>query len=607
MSGITVQLVFAFIGTRVPYFIPEATTAASSPARSPFGNAPSVSFNAPAPSSLRADSTGTSPSLPCILTNQFTAHRLLSRLAKSLEPSLQATATAEDATTEFTRPSPTFSSPFHKPPTFELFDYASLNPLEDKAVLHDEQVLLVLCDTATTTQLVEVLQLEWLEVYSGVHHPHHHSRSSSTLALPHKTDMAVCTTEEKLRNVVHAQQALCKPVALHLSLLAKELASREATLATQKEQLSQLRSSITAVVATAGSFTRSGSDYASSQMSPDRAASFPLLAELEPSLALELARSTTDSAHLQKVEAPLAFCDARLRAVETLLQRAAKHRVKLLELAAGERATEEAFESGPVSRACAEYLERAEQDRSAAEAIITDYQVEMTRQLKVVRQLITYITQVRRLLSKAKHDMGVVELILSRLSLTGLRPRLMEEAEALLCRRVILRRAARRQMLLLQETEFVGLQQDLETFSQRTEVQKVLPEKVRWYLRAPLPTLLPEEDPVATLLDHALIDREEDEAQELVEKTRVCTADSSDPAKNALQISKVLLPVERLTRSLEEARASVAQYKSRVEELEEKLKMYEAADALSSSLLQDSVVKSSSMETQAGGASGKES
>ncbi|CAC9552180.1 conserved hypothetical protein [Leishmania infantum JPCM5] len=603
MSGITVQLVFAFVGTRVPYFMLESATAASSPARSPFGNASLVSFNAAAQPTLRADSARTSPHLtPCIPTNLFTAQGLLSHLAKALEPSLHAAAAPEAATTESASLSPTVPLPFHKPPVFELFDYASLDPLEGSAALHDEQVLLVLCDIATTAQLVEALQLEWLEVYSGAHHPHHRSCSASTLEPAHTTDMAVCTTEEKLRNVAHAQQALCKPVGLHLSLLSKELLSREATLTAQKEQLAQMRSCAAAGTAPAAApATAIGGDGVSTPMLYGRAASFPLLVELEPSLASEPALSATDATHLQKLEAPLALCEARVRAVESLMQRAAKHHAKLLELAASERATEEAFQSGNVSRACAEYLERTEQDRSAAEAIIADYQVEMTRQVKVVRQLVAYITQVRRLVSKAKYEMGVVELILSRLSLTSLRPRLMEEAEALLRRRVILRRAARRQMLLLQETEFVELQQDLESFSQRMEVQKVLPEKVRWYLRAPLPSLMPEEDPVATLLDHALIDREEDEAQELVEKTRVHMTDSLDPAKNALQITEALLPVERLARRLEEARASAAQYKSRVEELEERLKMYETAEALSPPPLQDSVVKSLSTERPAEG------
>ncbi|CAG9584034.1 conserved hypothetical protein [Leishmania major strain Friedlin] len=602
MSGITVQLVFAFVGTRVPYFMPESATAASSPARSPFGNASSVSFNAAAQPTLRADSARTSPRLtPCIPTNLFTAHGLLSHLAKALEPSLHAAANPEAATAESASLSPTAPLPFHKPPVFELFDYASLDPLEGSAALRDEQVLLVLCDIATTAQLVEALQLEWLEVYSGVHHPHHRSCSASTPEPAHTTDMAVCTTEEKLRNVAHAQQALCKPVGLHLSLLRKELLSREATLAAQKEQLAQMRSCTTEGTAPAAPATASGSDGLSTPMLSGRAASFPLLVELEPSLSSEPAPSATDATHLQKLEAPLALCEARVRAVESLMQRAAKHHTKLLGLAASERATEEAFQRGNVSRACAEYLEHTEQDRSAAEAIIADYQVEMTRQVKVVRQLIAYITQVRKLASKAKYEMGVVELILSRLSLTSLRPRLMKEAEALLRRRVILRRAARRQMLLLQETEFVKLQQDLESFSQRMEVQKVLPEKVRWYLRAPLPSLMPEEDPVATLLDHALIDREEDEAQELVEKTRVYTADSSDPEKNALQITEALLPVERLARRLEEARASAAQYKSRVEELEERLKLYETAEALSPPPLQDSAVKSPSTERPAEG------
>lgn len=600
MSGITVQLVFAFVGTRVPYFMPESTTAANSPARSPFGNASSVSFNTAAQGTLRADSARTSPHLaPCIPANVFTAQGLLSHLAKALEPSLHAAATPEATTTDSASLSPTVPLLFHKPPVFELFDYASLDPLEGSAVLHDEQVLLVLCDIATTAQLVEALQLEWLEVYSGAHHPHHHSSSTSTLQPAHTTDMAVCTTEEKLRNVAHAQQALCKPVGLHLSLLRRELLARGATLAAQKEQLGQMRSCTAAGTGIAASSTASGSDGVSTPMLSGRAASFPLLVELEPSLASEPALRATDATHLQKLEAPLALCEARVRAIESLMQRAEKHHTKLLELAASESATEEVFQSGNVSRACAEYLERTEQDRSAAEAIIADYQVEMTRQLKVVRQLVAYITQVRRLVSKAKYEMGVVELILSRLSLTSLRPRLMEEAEALLRRRVIVRRAARRQMLLLQETEFVELQQDLESFSQRMEVQKVLPEKVRWYLRAPLPSLLPEEDPVATLLDHALIDREEDEAQELVEKTRVYTADSSDPATNALQITKALLPVERLARRLEEARASAAQYKSRVEELEERLKMYETAEALSPPPLQESVVKSPSTEKPA--------
>ncbi|KAG5489653.1 hypothetical protein GH5_00531 [Leishmania sp. Ghana 2012 LV757] len=605
MNGITVQLVFAFVGTRVPYFMPETTTTASSPVHSPFGNAPPVSFNAAIQSSVRADSTKTSPNMaPCPPPNLFTAQGLLNRLAKSLEPPPYTVATSESATIESASSSPTVPPPSHKPPVFELFDYASLDPLESTAVLYDEQVLLVLCDIATTAQLVEALQLKWLEVYSGAHHPHHHNRPAPTLALAPTTDMAVCTTEEKLRNVAHAQQALCKPVALHLSLLKKELVSREVTLAALKEQLSQLRSFASASNSTVASSAEGGGDCASSPTLPDRVASFPLLMELEPSLASEPAPCAADAVHLQKVEAPLALCEARVRAVETLMQRAAKHHTKLLELTAGERATEEAFESGEVSRACAEYLERAEQDRSTAEAIIAGYQVEMSRQLKVVRQLVAYTTQVRRLVSKAKYDMSVVDLILSRLLLTGLRPRLMEEAEALLCRRVILRRAARRQMLLLQETEFVDLHQDLEAFSQRTEVQKVLPEKVRWYLRAPLPSLMPEEDPVATLLDHALIDRDKDEAQELVEKTRVLyTADPSDPAKNALRITEALLPVERLARRLEEARASAAQYKSRMEELEEKLKVYEVAGALSSPQLQDSVVKSPSTESPGEGAS----
>ncbi|KAG5464335.1 hypothetical protein LSCM1_00517 [Leishmania martiniquensis] len=605
MSGITVQLVFAFVGTRVPYFMPETTTTASSPVGSPFGNVPPVSFNTAIQSSVRADSTKTSPNLaPYAPPNLFTAQGLLSRLAKSLELPTHTAATCEFATIESASSSPTVPPPSHKPPTFELFDYASLDPLESTAVLCDEQVLLVLCDMTTTAQLVEALQLKWLEVYSGAHYPHHHNRPAPPLALAPTTEMAVCTTEEKLRNVAHAQHALCKPVALHLSLLKKELVSREATLAALKEQLSQLRSVAAAGCSASAAPTGDESDSGSSPMLPGRAASFSLLTELEPSLASEPAQSAAEAVHLQKVEAPLALCEARVRAVETLMHRAAKHHAKLLELAAGERATEEAFGSGEVSRACAEYLERAEQDRCTAEAIITHYQVEMTRQLKVVRQLVAYTTQVRRLVSKAKYDMGVVDLILSRLLLTGLRPRLMEEAESLLRRRVILRRAARRQMLLLQETEFVDLQHDLESFSQRTEVQKVLPEKVRWYLRAPLPSLMPEEDPVATLLDHALIDREEDEAQELLEKTRILyTTDYSDPAKNALQITEALFPVQRLVRRLEEARASAIQYKSRMEELEEKLKRYEAAEALSPGELQESAVKSTSTGSPGEGAS----
>ncbi|GET93584.1 hypothetical protein, conserved [Leishmania tarentolae] len=593
MNGITVQLVFALVGTRVPYFMLESTTPSSSLVRLSFGNTSSVSFNAASQPTLRADSARTSPHLtPCIPSSVFTAQGLLSHLAKALEPSAHVATTAEAAATECTSLSPTAPLPFHKPPVIELFDYATLDPLESTAALRDEQVLLVLCDIHTTAQLVEALQLEWLEVYSGAHHPHSHSCSISTLEPVHKTDMAVCTTEEKLRNVAHAQQALRKPVGLHLALLRKELRLRESTLTAQKEKLSQMRACTTATTVTASPSMASRKDSVSAPALPGRTGSFPLLVELEPSLTSEPSLSATDVTHLQKLEASLVFCEARVRSVDSLMQRAAKHHSKLLELVSSEHEIQEAFQSGSVSRSCAEYLERTEQDRSAAEAIIADYQVEMTRQLKVVRQLVAYITQVRRLVNKAKYEMEVVDLILSRLSLTNLRPQLMEEAEALLRRRVILRRAARRQMLLLQETEFIELQQDLESFAKRTEVQKVLPEKVRWYLRAPFPSLMPEEDPVATLLDHALIDREEDEAQELVEKTRVYTPDSSDPKQNALQITQALLPLEKLARRLEEARATTAQYQNRVKELEARLKLYETAEELSPPPLHNGVADS---------------
>ncbi|KAK7200568.1 hypothetical protein NESM_000112700 [Novymonas esmeraldas] len=570
MQSIMVQLVFAFVGVRVPYFMPAVPGAPV------------------APLSARGASTNTSPRRTSTAApNVFTVQELLSRLEKVAEPAVQPAAAqdAAPAAADAASPpsSPAAPPPMHRSPLLELFDYASLSPLDGTAVLCNEQVLLVLCTVPTTTRLVEALQLEWLEVYSGAHRPNR--PASAIAAAAHDGDLAVCTTEEKLRNVVHALRALSQPVAMHLQLLSDELAARETALAAQKEEMARLRPLTAASVGGGG-----GGDSGASSSAAERATSLPLLEELEPGLALDPTSSAGDAVHTKELKVPLALCEVRVLAVDALLQRAAKHHRKLMDLAERERGTESAFRDGGVSRALAEYLERGEQDRAVADSIIAAHQVEMTRQLKAVRHLVAYITQVRGLVSKAKYNMGAVALVLSRLSLAGLRPRLLEEAEALLHRRVILRRAARRQLLLLQETECVELRDDLEAFSQRKEVQKALPDKVRWYLRAPLPDLQPAEDPVATRLDHALIDRDEDEAQELVESTRLPNPiESTNPAENAQHIVTTLLPVAKLSQRLASAHASVERYKIRVQELEERLSRYETTAGTSSPPLPGSV------------------
>ncbi|KPA81551.1 hypothetical protein ABB37_03895 [Leptomonas pyrrhocoris] len=603
MSDITVQLIFAFVGTRVPYHLCEPVTAAAavtgSPLRSPFGNATtsSTSFNATAQSSLRVQSVNSSPNLvPSAPRTHFTAQQLLTRLAAIAKPLPHATPqpAADDASAQpsceesITPPS---SAVTHKAPLLELFDYTTMSPLDGAAVLLDEDVLLVLCDADTSVVLVEALQLEWLEAYSGTHRPHQLTRPLTPFTPTSATEMAVCTTEERLRNVAHARLALCKPLPLHRQLLEREFAECMTALANQRKHLQQLKSSSdsfpslnTTTVAAAGGAVESTVLSASTSGMAER---FPLLTELEPSLTSLLA-SDGDGAHGVSIDNSPLMCDTQLAAKETLLIRIAKQLTKLLQLVAEEEDHENSFAAGEHTQALQAFLASAEQDRDTAEAIVKTYQAEMTRQLKCVRFLVAHVTHLRNIVKNTRREIGAIELVLNRLSMILERPRLLEQAEALLRRRVILRRAARRQLLLLQETEYGDLQRDLNEFSHLREVQKVLPPKVRWYLRAPLPSLHPVEDVVATLLDHALIDRDVDEAQELVERTRFApplAPSSTNAGQTPQQINDALLPVERLLRRAEKAEAEAAAYKTRVAELELRVKEYESVkDASSKSM-----------------------
>lgn len=605
MSGITVQLVFALVGTRVPYHMCEPTTvnATGSPLRSPYNVtiATSTSFSAAAQSSLRTHSANSSPSLgPSACEAAFTAQQLLTRLAEIAEPLQEIRQPSPDDAVAAAASSPALpsASATHKAPLLELLDYETMAPLESTAALHDEMVLLVLCDPQTSVELVEALQLEWLEAYSGAHRPHLTSRPSASFTPASATEMAVCTTEERLRNVAHARLALCKPAPLHMRLLEKEAAECTMTLASQVDHLHSLKLSAEAVPSADAATPLTtppgteGSSAVHGTTTLGVAERFPLLVELEPSLASELA-SDSDSAHAASNEGSLLMCETQLSAKQTLVCRITKQLAKLTQLAAAEEEKERAFAASGDAQALQAYVEGTEQDRNAAEEIVKVFQAEMMRQLKSVRLLVAHVTHLRNVVKKTRREMGAIDLVLTRLAMTLLRPRLLEQAEALLRRRVILRRAARRQLLLLQETEYGDLQRDLSDFSQLREVQQVLPPKVRWYLRAPLPSLHPVEDVVATLLDHALIDRDVDAAQELVERTRVALpphvasslSTELDAAQTAQEITDALLPVERLVRRAEKAEADAAAYKVRVEELEQRVREYEAGkDASSKSL-----------------------
>ncbi|KPI88986.1 hypothetical protein ABL78_1870 [Leptomonas seymouri] len=590
MCVITVQLVFAFVGTRVPYQLCESPAGVGcSPTPSPFGSTTmSNSFSATAQSSLRVQSANSSASLgPSAPKFHFTAQQLFTRLAAIAE-SLQCTrqsppseAPAQPSSGEPT--SPSSAAVMHKTPLLEFFNYETLSPLDGTAVLADEDVLLVWCDAQISVELVEALQLEWLEAYSGIHKPHHAARPLTTFTPTSATEMAVCTTEERLRNVAHARLALCKTVPLHMHLLEEEFAECKAALAKQRKHLLDLKlsadtfASFNATASTTDEGAAASAVFSASTAGvADR---FPLLAELEPSLTSTLSPDAVNF-HSTSNESSLLMCGSQLASKQTVVMRISKQLSKLQQLSLEEEEKQKRFATGEHARALQLFLGSAEQDRGTAEAIVQRYQAEMLRQLKCVRFLVAHVTLLRNLVKKARREMAAIDLVLNRLSSSLELPRLLEQAEVLLRRRVVLRRAARRMQLLLQETEYSNLQRDLHDFSQRREVQDVLSPKVWWYLRAPLPSILPAEDVVATLLDHALIDRNVDEAQELVERIRCVslhTASSTDAAQSMHGITDSLLPVERLLRRAEEAEAKAAAYKAQVEELELKVREYEAA------------------------------
>lgn len=393
--------------------------------------------------------------------------------------------------------------------------------------------------------------------------------------------MAVCTTEERLRNVAHAQMALCKPVPLHMKLLEQEFTTLANTLTALAGHLQELKAADASEVqrdgvaeaAESGVFRTTASGVAER---------FPLLVDLEPSLASVLT-ADTESAHGANSEVSLHMCAQQLSVKEALLARVTKQLAKLKQLAFDEQQRGRDFSEGEPMQALLAHLQSAEQARDEAEEIVKCFQAEMARQLKSVRFIVAHITHLRSIVKKAAREVGAIELVLTGLSMQLQRPQLLERAEALLRRRVVLRRAARRQLLLLQETEYADLQRDLHAFNQLSEVQKVLPAKVRWYLRAPLPSLQPAEDVVATLLDQALIDREVDAAQELVERTTIATPHLSiDAAEATQQLTDALLPVERLVRRAESAEAEAAACKARIAELEAKVKELEATKEASS-------------------------
>jgi hypothetical protein len=614
MSGITVQLIFAFVGTRVPYHMCESAGSGLpvSPLRSSFHNmAAATSFSTIAQSSLRVQSANSPLSLgPAAQPRaQYTTQQLLTRLAAIVALSQRAHQTSSEQHTTAAHPSsndvepssPLPSAPpsggvaAHKAPLLELFDYDTMTPLDNTVLLKDADVLLVLCDPPTSVELVEALQLEWLEAYSGTHRPQQSSRPFASSTLSNATDMAVCTTEERLHNVARARFALCRPVPLHMQLLEKELSDCTATLAGQVEHLQSLKA--------AGGARREGAaeGFVFGATASEVAERFPLLVELEPSLASVLVSDTGNTCSTNN-EGSLLVCERQLSSKEVLVTRMTKQLEKLKELAREEEEKENSFAAGDHAQALQSYVDGAEQDRALAEEIMRSFQAEMMRQLGNVRFLVAHITHLRNNVKKARREMVAVEMVLTRFSSTLQLPQVLEEAEALLRRRVVLRRAARRQLLLLQETEYVDLQRDLRDFTQRREVQKALPPKVRWYLHAPLPSLQPVDDAVATLLDHALIDRDVDEAQELVERTSVVALHDatqtstaslqllSDVGQAAEVIAQTLLPVERLVQRAKAAEAEAAALRIRVAELEHKVQEYEGAQKEASPKLPGAVV-----------------
>lgn len=597
--GIKVQLVFGLLGTRVPCWLvshriddspkllaasaSSATTAGSSGSTS--GAVGNAAVSAPL---LRM---AAAPPLPwpspkrLPASSVFTVGLLAAELARTMVQSESAMLpsglfhTATDPVETTGMPALETETASHRPlakvPPFEIFSFTGLTPLDAAAPLQDGDVLLVFCSIDAAASLTEALQLRWLERHSAAYVSH--GALSDEKA---DGELLVCTLEEKLSNVQKAYTALGNPLEMHRQLAEKEWV----------DVVAKARACRGHIETTRGAVSPTDGEKSFSSTSSRSRDGLPLLMELDETV-LSYMTPDDETMSLQTVSMSLELCESRLSAVDQILKLAKRHDEVVAQRLHAEKEKEAAFaqvvqklaagsDDGSFNGGDSIPPPVGDTGRLRAQATIAAFQTEMVRRLADVRTTIAFITKERNLISKAQREIAVVNLITDRVVLMQMRPLILSKAEALLRRRVILQRAVRRQLRLLQETEYPALQHDLQSFLRAKEVQIVLPEKVRLCLHTPLSVLQPAEDPVASRLDHALIDCDEDEVELLLHRIKqnalstdaevspAKTNPTTSPAASAESATQRIAELEALLAKREEELTAAQRY---VEELEAEL------------------------------------
>lgn len=369
-------------------------------------------------------------------------------------------------------------------PPLEFADYDTQAPLLPSAVLTEGQRVVVYCGLSVATQLVEQLQLRWLE----------DECATGTPTADQRAALLVCSKAEQRIHLKRAIEALNGPTTMHFELMVREKKELEDVLTTVTQQLASAEATFAATART----------------SQEALHFFG-----EPVFTTTAGAATAS----QTVATSFEVCRKQLKDVAAVLAEAAKASQRAAEQLAVEHRNTQAFASLPVWRQTPSMTtsdDGPEEMESTDYTVLNLFQAEVQRKLDAVRMIIAFITKARRLMKQGKGMTSVVELMVNRLSEMEARPAALKQAEALITRRVVLQRAVRRVLLPLQQVR-TELDADTQAFL-HSKLAASLPEQVKRLLTCPVPAVSVVADPVVgTVEPHIPINLNVDEVEELLE------------------------------------------------------------------------------------------
>ncbi|KAH9578039.1 hypothetical protein LSM04_003284 [Trypanosoma melophagium] len=370
----------------------------------------------------------------------------------------------------------------------ELFDYDSLQPLYPNEVVGDGQKLLLFAQPALSESISEQLLNRPRAAVEGI-------QGNAT------------EDEERWQNLRQAILALQVPLRLHQQIMEREMEACAELLESTAEQFGLSKDNIHAALERAGSiklFYR-----------PDT-----------------LATDLVDKRHLNIA---LQQGEVKLREAAKSLESARAMAPTVMEAIKAETQVVSDLEKLPAWQS----YTTAAADKNDEPPIIQLMQ-EVVRKVQVVRGIISDIAVITKRQQKCRHYCAaIVDHVIQHHKRLVLLPDGIEAARAVLHRRIVLRRAARRLLVPL-EAEHRATEATIHQFAEKWG--QWLPESLFKAVASPLPPLYPQDDAIAQEMDSLFVDLQEDATEELL--AAIGTASSSENMEQYM-LKQRLAEVER--------------------------------------------------------------